>query len=69
MDDIKIMGAKNSGVISQVKEKLTSAFEMVDMKSINFYLGLKVSRDYEKKMIKLLQPAYINKILTKFHLS
>ena len=31
VDDIKIMGAKGSGVISRVKEELTAAFEMVDI--------------------------------------
>ena len=69
VDDIKIMGAKNSGVIGRVKEELTAAFEMVDMGPISFYLGLKVNRDREKKTIKLSQPAYINKILSKFHLA
>ncbi len=69
VDDIKIMGAKNSGVIDRVKQKLTAAFEMADMGLISFYLGLKVSRDREKKTIKLSQPAYIDKILAKFHLS
>lgn len=41
------MGAKNSGVISQVKDELTAAFKMVDMRPISFYFGLKVSRDCE----------------------
>ena len=61
VDDIKIMGAKNSGVIGRVKKELTATFDMVDMGPISFYLGLKVSRDRER-MIKLSQPAYIDKI-------
>ncbi len=69
VDDIKIMRAKNSGVINQVKQELTAAFEMADMGPISFYFGLKVSRDREKKTIKLSQPAYIDKILAKFYLS
>lgn len=63
------MGAKNSGVIGRVKEELIAAFEMVDMGPISFYLGLKVNRDREKKTIKLSQPAYVDKILSKFHLA
>ncbi len=43
VDDIKIMRAKNSGVIAQIKQELTAAFEMADMGPISFYLGLKVS--------------------------
>lgn len=40
---------------------------MIDMGPISFYLGLKVERDREKKMIKLSQPAYIDKVLAKFY--
>lgn len=69
VDDIKIMGTKGSGFIGIVKAELAAAFLMVDMGPISFYLGLKVIRDREKKMIKLSQPAYIDKVLEKFHLS
>lgn len=69
VDDIKIMGTKGSGLIGRVKAKLTVAFSMVNMGPISFYLGLKVIQDREKKMIKLSQPAYIDKVLEKFHLS
>ena len=69
VDDIKIMGIKRSGFIERVKAELVAAFSMVDMSPISFYLGLKVTRNREKKTIKLLQPAYINKVLEKFHLN
>ena len=68
VDDIKIMGVKGSGAIGRVKAELIAAFSMVDLGPISFYLGLKVERDREKKTIKLSQPAYIEKILSKFHL-
>ncbi len=68
VDDIKIMGCKGSGTTERVKRKLTSAFLMVNMGPISFYIGLKVERDCERKTIKLSQPAYINKVLQKFHL-
>lgn len=42
---------------------------MVDIGSISFYFGLKVQRDQEKQIIKLSQPAYIDKIFSKFHLN
>lgn len=57
IDDIKIMGVKESGFIERLKAELTAAFSMVDISPISFYLGLKVKRDREKKTIKLLQPA------------
>ena len=69
VDDIKIMGIKRSGFIERVKAELAAAFSIVDMGPISFYLGLKVTRDREKKTIKLSQPAYIDKVLEKFHLS
>lgn len=60
------MGMKGSGVIDRVKAELIAAFSMVDMGPISFYLGLKVERDQENEPIKLSQPAYIKKILSKF---
>lgn len=51
------MGAKNFKVINQIKAKLIAAFEMVDMGPINFYLGLKIKWNCERKIIKLFQPA------------
>lgn len=69
VDDIKIMASKESGMIERVKSKLTSAFSMVNMGPISFYLGLKVQRDRENRTIKLSQPAYIDKVLSKFHLN
>lgn len=68
VDDIKIMGPKSTGVIARVKMELTAAFEMADMEPISFYLGLKVDKNREKRRIKLSQPAYIQKVLTKYHL-
>ncbi len=66
--DIKIVGCKRSGTTEKKKRELTNAFSMVDMWPISFYLGLKFERDRKRKTIKLSQPAYINKILQKFHL-
>lgn len=41
---------------------------MIDMEPISFYLGLKVEKNKENQMIKFLQPAYINKVFSKFYL-
>ena len=68
VDDIKVMALKGSGIIQHVKAELAAAFSMVDMGPISFYLGLKVKRDQAKRRIKLSQPAYIDKVLSKFHL-
>ena len=67
VDDIKIMAPKDNGFIQCVKAKLAAAFSIVDMGPISFYLGLKVERDQIKRMIKLSQPAYIDKVFSRFH--
>lgn len=67
VDDIKVIGTKESGHIKRVKAKLSAAFEMVDMSPISFYLGLKVEKDRQKQSLKLFEPAYIEKILEKYH--
>ena len=41
---------------------------MADMGPISFYLSLKVEQDCEKKIIKLSQPAYIDKVLARLYL-
>lgn len=69
VDNIKIMGPERSKTIEKVKKKLATAFEIVDMGPISFYLGLKVEQNREIKIIKLFQPAYIQKVLAKYHLN
>lgn len=67
VDEIKIMGLKKNGVIARVKLKLAATFKMVDMRPIRFYLGLEIERIRQKRIIKLFQPIYIQKILRKYH--
>lgn len=43
VDNIKIMGVKDSKIITNAKKGLTAAFEMADMGLISFYLKLKVT--------------------------
>ena len=51
-----------------MKSELAATFLMVDMGPISFYLELKVQCNREKRILKLSQPAYVDKILEKFHL-
>ena len=68
VDDLNIIGPKGSPMITEVKKQLKLAFKMVDMGPISYYLGLKVERDRVNKTIKLSQPAYIEKVLERFHM-
>lgn len=67
--NIKIIRAKNSRVIGWVKDEIIFIIEMVDMVPIIFYFGLKLNYNCKKKIIKLFQLVYIEKILAKFYLS
>lgn len=69
VDNIKIMQVKRLHDIKKIKRELVTGFEMVDMGLVSFYLGLKVERDHLKKMPKLFQLTYINRILSKYHLN
>lgn len=42
------------GIIEQVKRKLTTAFQMVKMRPISFYVGAKVKTNREKRTLQLL---------------
>lgn len=68
IDDLIIIGPKNIDVIARVKIELPTAFDMIDIELISFYLGLKVEKFCQKKIIKLSQPVYIQKIFIKYHL-
>lgn len=68
LDNIKIMTSKESGHISWVQAEFATAFFIVDMKTISFYLGLKINYNWENQKIKLSQSAYINKVLNCFPL-
>lgn len=67
VDDIKIIASKKSGIIKYVKAELTIVISIVDIKFISFYFGLKVKKNKEKRIIKLSQLAYIDKVSNKFH--
>ena len=67
VDNIKIVALKDSRFIQHVKAELAAAFSIVDMGPISFQLGLKVEQNRIKRMIKLSQPAYIDKVFSRFH--
>lgn len=67
VDIIKIMVVKESGMIEKVTQKLIAIFSMIDIEPISFFLGLSIDEDQEYKTIKLFQPVYIEKVLSRFH--
>lgn len=59
VNKIKIMRSKNMGVVVRVKIKLSIDFDMVNMRLISFYLDSKMVIKCQKRIIKLLELAYI----------
>ena len=64
-----ILLASNSlDMMKETKFYLGSKFEMKDMGSANYVLGIRISRDRDSKLIYLDQENYMEKVLKKFKL-
>ena len=53
-------------MINKIKKKLFVVFEIIDMKSINFYLNIIVIKNRIRKKFRLNQKIYIKRIVIKF---
>jgi hypothetical protein len=64
-----ILLASNSlDMMKETKFYLGSKFEMKDMGSANYVLGIRISRDRDSKLIYLDQENYMEKMLKRFKL-
>ena len=57
-DDILIAGNEMSSIVT-TREWLSSQFEIKDMGEANYVLGVKIVRDWQKKLLCLSQQTYI----------
>ncbi|GJU52612.1 retrotransposon protein, putative, ty1-copia subclass [Tanacetum coccineum] len=55
-------------ILKEVKDYLGKCFSMKDLGEAAYILGIKIYRDRSKRLIKLSQSAYIDKILKKFNM-
>ena len=67
MDDILLAG-NNMEYLLIVKVWLSSNFKMKGMGETAYILGIKITRNYPKRMLALSQESYIKKILERFHM-
>ena len=67
VDDILIVG-NNVEYLKNVKNWLSSNFEMKDMGNAVHILGVKISKDRSKRLFFLSQETYINKVLERFNM-
>nr|GEV80086.1 hypothetical protein [Tanacetum cinerariifolium] len=64
VDDIIIM-VNHISMLQSVKSYLGKCFAMKDLEESTFILGIKICRDRTKRLIRLSQSAYVDKILKR----
>jgi hypothetical protein len=67
VDDMLIIG-KDKGKIKTLKRDLATKFEIEDIGPANYFVGVRITRDRERKTISLCQDAYVAKILERFQM-
>ena len=67
VDDILLMGNEKC-LMEQTKDSLKTIFSMKDMGEAKYILGIKIYRDRSRRLIRLSQYVYIDKILERFHM-
>jgi hypothetical protein len=65
IDNILII-RKDKSKIKTLKHGLATKFKIEDIRSVNYFIGVRITRDREKKTILLCQDAYVAKILERF---
>lgn len=65
VDDM-LIASKDSGEINKVKLLLSKEFDMKDLGPARKILGIEIVRDKNKRVLKLSQGGYINKVLKKY---
>ncbi|GKC07241.1 retrotransposon protein, putative, ty1-copia subclass [Tanacetum coccineum] len=55
-------------MLQRVKSYLGKCFDMKDLGEAAFILGIKIYRDYTKRLIRLSQSAYMDKILKRYRI-
>ena len=67
VDDILFIG-NNFEILSKVKIRLATQFQMKDLGEAQYVLGIKIIQDRKNKIIALSQENYIYSILSKYNM-
>ena len=59
---------KDKGKIKTLKRDLATKFKIEDIGPVNYFIGVRITRDRERKTISLCQDAYVAKILERFQI-
>ena len=65
VDDILLIG-NDVGMLSTIKVWLANTFNMKDLGEASYILGIKLFRDQKRRIMGLIQAAYIEKVLSSF---
>jgi hypothetical protein len=67
VDDMLLIG-NNKEITQDVKNQLSSKFDMKDLSASNFILGMEIKRDRKKRKLWLNQRKYVETILHRFNM-
>jgi hypothetical protein len=67
VDDMLYIG-NNKEIIQDVKTQLSYKFDMKDIGTSNFFLGMEIKRDRKKRKLWLNQRKYVETILHRFNM-
>jgi hypothetical protein len=67
VDDL-VLVTKDKKLIEILKEKLLKRYKARDLGPIGYYLGIRVVRNRSERSIKLSMEAYVERLITKYHL-
>jgi hypothetical protein len=65
VDDI-LLASSDVSLLLEIKRFLSSNFDMKDLGEASFVPGIEIHRDRRKKLLRLSQKAYLEKVLKKF---
>jgi Reverse transcriptase (RNA-dependent DNA polymerase) len=65
VDNILLMG-NDIPLLQSTKSSLKKMFSMKDLGEVVYILGIKIYRDRSKRLIRLSQSTYIDKVLNRF---
>ena len=69
VDDLLCAATKNSSLLQDMSTHLSTVYDITVTVDPTNHLGLVLSRDRSNLSLTLTQPAYVNEILEKFHIS
>ena len=67
VDDLT-MTAANDDIICEIKAHLMEIFKLKDLGKLHWLLNLKIEQDRASRSISFSQEAYIDKMMSQFHL-